>query len=297
MNLYRQSAVLEELATINPIDDIGGFLVRPGLFDINGAMSMPVGINFTIHTHNGTSCELLLYRREAEEPFAILPFPEEYKIGDVYSMIVFGLNAEDFEYAYRIDGPNDPARGLIFDKNAIILDPYARAVSGQRIWGKKMSSHYRARVVKDYFDWGDAPQSSRELSDLVIYELHVRGFTQHSSSGVKHPGTFAGLKEKIPYLKDLGVNAVELMPIFEFDEMMNARDVDGKKLLDYWGYNSVCFFAPNSSYAASVEDNMEGLELKELIRELHRNGIEVILDVVFNQYIPFQLNSTIKNRL
>ncbi len=282
MNLYRQSAVLEELATINPIDDIGGFLVRPGLFDINGAMSMPVGINFTIHTHNGTSCELLLYRREAEEPFAILPFPEEYKIGDVYSMIVFGLNAEDFEYAYRIDGPNDPARGLIFDKNAIILDPYARAVSGQRIWGKKMSSHYRARVVKDYFDWGDAPQSSRELSDLVIYELHVRGFTQHSSSGVKHPGTFAGLKEKIPYLKDLGVNAVELMPIFEFDEMMNARDVDGKKLLDYWGYNSVCFFAPNSSYAASVEDNMEGLELKELIRELHRNGIEVILDVVFN---------------
>ena len=233
MNLYRQNAILEELATISPMGESGGFLVRPGLFDVNGAMSMPVGINFTIHTHGGTSCQLLLYHINGEEPFAVLPFPEEYKIGDVYSMIVFGLNAEDFEYAYQIDGPYDPGRGLIFDKNAIILDPYARAVSGQRIWGKQMRSHYRARVVRDMFDWGDAPQSSRELSDLVIYELHVRGFTQHASSGVRHPGTFEGLKEKIPYLKDLGINAVELMPIFEFDETMNAREVDGRKLLDY----------------------------------------------------------------
>ena len=129
---------------------------------------------------------------------------------------------------------------------------------------------------------GVQPQSTREMSDLIIYELHVRGFTNHSSSGVKHPGTFAGLKEKIPYLKELGINAVELMPIFEFDEMINAREVDGKQLVEYWGYNTVGIFSPNASYTAAEEVNNEGQELKELIRELHENGIEVILDVVFN---------------
>ena len=136
--------------------------------------------------------------------------------------------------------------------------------------------------VRDSFDWEDMPQSTRKISDLIIYELHVRGFTQDSSSGVMHPGTFAGLREKIPYLKELGINAVELMPIFEFDENMNARTVNGKRLLEYWGYNSVNFFSPNTSYASKPEHNCEGTELKELIRELHENGIEVILDVVFN---------------
>ena len=141
---------------------------------------------------------------------------------------------------------------------------------------------YHARVVKNIFDWGSMPQSSRELSDLIIYELHVRGFTEHPSSGVKNRGTFSGLMEKIPYLKELGVNAVELMPIFEFDETMNSREIDGKRLLDYWGYNTVGFFAPNTSYAASDEYNHEGTELKTLIKALHDNGIEVISDVVFN---------------
>lgn len=118
--------------------------------------------------------------------------------------------------------------------------------------------------------------------DLIIYELHVRDFTHHPSSGVKHRGTFSGLMEKIPYLKELGINAVELMPIFEFDETMNSRTVDDKQLLECWGYNTVGFFAPNSSYAAANEHNQEGTEFKTLIRELHANGIEVILDVVFN---------------
>ena len=126
------------------------------------------------------------------------------------------------------------------------------------------------------------PQSQKELSDLIIYELHVRGFTQHDSSGVKNRGTFAGLMEKIPYLKELGVNAVELMPIFEFDETMNAREVNGNRLLEYWGYNTVSFFAPNTSYTSVNEYNREGTELKTLIKALHDNGIEVILDVVFN---------------
>ena len=261
---------------------IAGYPVRPGMFDKPGAFALPVGVNFTIHTHCGTSCELLLFHRGEEEPYAVLPFPEEYKIGDVYSMIVFGLEIEDFEYAYRVDGPYDPQNGLIFDKKAILLDPYAKAVAGQRIWGEEKTGSYHARVVKDTFDWGDMPQSKRQLSDLVIYELHVRGFTKHSSSGVGHPGTFEGLREKIPYLKELGINAVELMPIFEFDETVNSREVDGQKLLEYWGYNTVGFFAPNTSYTSSTEHNQEGTELKKLIRDLHNNGIEVILDVVFN---------------
>ena len=262
--------------------EIAGFPVRPGMFDTNGAVALPVGVNFTIPTHGGTSCELLLFHKGEEEPYAVLPFPEEYKIGDVYSMIVFDLNIEDFEYAYRIDGPWNPQKGLIFDKNKVLLDPYAKAVAGQRVWGEKKIGAYHARVVKDVFDWGHAPQSKREMSDLVIYELHTRGFTQHPSSKVEHRGTFAGLKEKIPYLKELGINAVELMPIFEFDETLNSREVDGNKLMEYWGYNTVSFFAPNTSYNSTPEYNKEGTELKTLIKALHDNGIEVILDVVFN---------------
>ncbi|MDY3920484.1 MAG: alpha-amylase family glycosyl hydrolase [Candidatus Limivivens sp.] len=264
------------------MDEIGGFPVRPGLFDVNGAMALPNGVNFTLHTHGGISCELLLFRRGEEEPFAVLPFPKAYRIGDVYSMIVIGLDIESFEYAYRIDGPYQPEKGLLFDKKAVLLDPYAKAVAGQRIWGEKKTGSYHARVVKDTFDWGDMPQSSRTMSDLVIYELHVRGFTYHPSSGVRHRGTFDGLREKIPYLKELGINAVELMPIFEFDETVNSREVNGQRLLEYWGYNTVSFFSPNSSYASSTEYNREGTELKKLIREFHENGIEVILDVVFN---------------
>lgn len=282
MRNYTQKFVPEYTITMTPMGMIAGFPVRPGLFDVNGAMALPNGVSFTVHTHFGTSCELLLFHEGEEEPYAVLPFPEEYKIGDVYSMIVFGLDIEKFEYAYRVGGPYEPERGMIFNKKSVLLDPYARVVTRQGRWGERRSRGYRARVVKDIFDWGDMPQSSRELSDLVIYELHVRGYTQHPSSGVKNPGTFAGLKEKIPYLKELGINAVELMPIFAFDETMNSREMDGQHLLDYWGYNSIGFFAPNTNYTSVREYNREGTELKELIRELHDNGIEVILDVVFN---------------
>ncbi len=277
-----KSYTVESYTSFNAVGEISGYLVRPGMFETNGATPLPVGVNFTVHTSGGTSCELLLFHRGEEEPYAVLPFPDEYRIGDVYSMIVFGLDIEELEYAYRVDGPWDPEKGLRFRKENVLLDPYARAVAGQRIWGEKKEGAYHARVVKDVFDWGDMPQSKREMSDLIIYEMHVRGFTKHQSSGVEQKGTFEGLREKIPYLKELGVNVVELMPIFEFDETVNCREVDGKKLLEYWGYNSVSFFAPNTSYTAAEEYNREGTELKTLIRELHENGIEVILDVVFN---------------
>lgn len=269
---------------LKPIDTVNGFQIRPGFFREFGAVAIPGGVNFTIHTHGATSCELLLFHRKAEEPYAVIPFPESYRIGFCYSMIVFDLDIEEFEYAYRLDGPYDEKKGLRFDKNKILLDPYARAVTGQSQWGHVNNAQhgYRARVVQSNFDWGDQRHHSIPMEDLIIYELHVRGFTMDESSGVKHHGTFEGLREKIPYLKELGVNAVELMPIFEFDEMRNVRLIDENELIDFWGYNPVSFFAPNTSYCSSMEYNREGLELKTLIKDLHDNGIEVILDVVFN---------------
>ncbi len=273
-----------EEKNLKPLKKINGFYVRPGLYEINGASALPDGVNFTIISHSATACELVLFKRESRTPYAIIPFPDEYRIGNVYSMIVFGLRIDEFEYAYRIDGPYEPDKGLIFDKERFLLDPYARAVTGQSAWGKKLAPEgfYKARVVHNDFDWGEHPSPSVPLKDSVIYELHVRGFTKSPSSGVAHPGTFEGLREKIPYLKELGVNVVELMPVFEFDETRGARTVNGKPLLDYWGYNPVCFFAPNTSYTAGLEYNREGRELKTLIKDLHDNGIEVILDVVFN---------------
>ena len=269
---------------MEPMDVINGFEVRPGMYEVNGATAIPCGVNFTVYSYGATSCELLLFKRMEAEPYAVLKFPENYKIGKVYSMIVFGLNVHDFEYAYRMDGPYDPKEGLLFNKNNTLLDIYAKAVAGQRLWGipQMEGDVYRARVVKDDFDWKDSGQPLIPMEDLIIYEMHVRGFTKHDSSGVAHPGTFAGLREKIPYLKELGINAVELMPIFEFDEMRDYRVVDDKPVMNYWGYNTVCFFAPNTSYTAKVEYNKEGTELKELISALHENGIECILDVVFN---------------
>ena len=276
--------VLVPAGQLKPLDTICGFQVRPGFFLDFGATVIPGGVNFTIQSHKATSCELLLFHREAEEPFAVLPFPDNYRIGFCYSMIVFGLDIEEFEYAYRLDGPYDEKKGLRFDRTKILLDPYARAVTGQSHWGHKNNPQhgYRARVVHSNFDWGQQRHTSIPMEDLIIYELHVRGYTKDASSGVKHPGTFDGLKEKIPYLKGLGVNAVELMPVFEFDEMRDARLIDENLLLDFWGYNPVSFFAPNTSYSSSKEYNREGMELKSLIKELHDQNKEVILDVVFN---------------
>lgn len=281
-----EKKVFAPMSKINmiPMDEIAGYKVRPGMYEVNGATVIPCGVNFTVYSYGATSCELLIYERMAEEPSAILKFPEHYKIGKVYSMIVFDLNIQEFEYAYRFDGPYNPSKGLLFDKKNILLDIYAKAVTGQSVWGVQQSDNsvYKARVVQDDFDWRDTKQPLLPMEDLVIYEMHVRGFSKHESSGVAHPGTFDGIREKIPYLKELGVNAVELMPIFEFDEMKDYRLVDGKPVMNYWGYSTVSFFSPNTSYTASLEYNREGTELKNLIKELNDNGIECILDVVFN---------------
>lgn len=288
IHLTKNNSSYSENQHINliPMDNINGYNVRPGMYEMNGATVIPGGINFTINSHQATGCELLLFKRKEKEPFAVIPFPDNYKIGNCYSMIVFGIEVDELEYAYRMDGPYDPKKGLLFNKENILLDPYAKAVAGLREWGVEHNerdySGYRARVVKDDFDWGDYKQPLTPMEDVIIYELHVRGFTKDPSSGVDFPGTFDGIRQKIPYLKALGVTAVELMPIFEFDEMHDHRVHDGKDLIDYWGYNTVNYFSPNTAYCSKPEYNREGNELKRLVKVLNENNIEVYLDVVFN---------------
>lgn len=261
---------------------VGDYWVRPGDYLKNGATVVKEGVNFTIHSVHAVGMELLLFKEAQIEPFAVIPFPESYRIGDTYSMIVFDLDMKEFEYAFRvIEYAED---GVTLRKSPPLLDMYAHAVAGQSNWGKHADEgvFYKARVVQSEFDWGAFVQPEHDFKDLIIYEMHVRGFTRDKSSKVAHPGTFAGILDKLDYLLDLGVNAVELMPIFEFDELEAERYVDGKQLLNYWGYNTVSFFAPNTSYAFAKEHNAEGNELKEVIKVLNEHGIEVFLDVVFN---------------
>lgn len=277
---------------ILPTDTYKQFKIRRGFFRLNGSTILPNGVNFSIYSSGATSCELVLFRRDAKEPFASIPYPEDYRLGNVFAMIVFDLNYENIEYGFRIDGKYDPERGDIYDKHKILLDPYAKMVSGRNTWGvlpnKDNIFQYRSKVaINDIELETDSPVKT-EHNDLIIYEAHLRGFTRDRSSKVSHPGTYAGFIEKIPYLKELGINAVEFLPIFEFDEnedYVNGRpryDQDGNRLLNYWGYNPISFFAPKAGYAASGKYSMHIYELKNLIKELHKNNIRVILDVVFN---------------
>jgi isoamylase len=217
-----------------------------------------------------------------------IQFPQEFRSGDVYSMIVFDLDYEDFEYGYRFDGPWNPEGGQRFDKTKILFDPYSKVLGGREVWRNEPDRceayPYRSRLAFDDFDWENDHALELPFEDLVIYELHVRGFTAHPSSQATAPGTFAGLREKIPYLKELGINCIELLPVFEFDEWENSRrhPETGEQLVNYWGYSTLAFFAPKAGYAATGRLGMQVDELKALVKELHRAGIEVILDVVFN---------------
>jgi glycogen operon protein len=271
-----------------PTHEFQGYQLRPGRAFPFGPTLVPGGVNFSVYSSHATACTLVLFRKGERRPVAEIPFPDGFRIGNVWSMTVFGIDPEQTEYGFRMDGPFDPAAGHRFDKSKILLDPYARAVGGRDVWGTDPDwtdpYQYRGRLVFEDFDWsGDRPLET-PVEDLVIYEMHVRSFTRHPSSGVKFPGTFAGIREKIPYLRELGVNCIELMPVYEFDEFEGSRasPVNGERLMNYWGYSTVGFFAPKAGYAATGKLGMQVDELKALVKELHRNGIEVLLDVVFN---------------
>lgn len=273
---------------VYPTHTHGNFRLRPGKHMPFGATLVPGGVNFSIYSRHATACTLVLFEKGQPHPLVEIPFPDEFRIGNVFAMVVFDLDYENIEYGFRMEGPFDPANGHRFDPGQVLLDPYARAIGGRDVWGTAPDWNdiyrYRGRLVYDDFDWEADRPLEIPIEDLVIYEMHVRGFTRHPSSNVRQPGTFAAIREKIPYLKALGVNCVELMPIFEFDEFEHSRihPETGAMLMNYWGYSTVGFFAPKAGYAATGRHGMQVDELKALIKELHQNGIEVFLDVVFN---------------
>jgi glycogen operon protein len=279
---------MDERIDFYPTHEAGGVRFRRGRPLPFGATVVPSGVNFSVFSSAATSCTLVLFHKREPQPYIEIEFPPEFRIGDVYSMIVFDLDYEDLEYGYRFSGPWDPAAGHRFDKSKIVGDPYAKVIGGRDVWRKQPdwedTYQHRARLSFDDFDWEEDRALEIPTKDLVIYEAHVRGFTADPSSKVSAPGTFAGLREKIPYLKSLGINCLELLPIYEFDEWENNRlhPQTGELLLNFWGYSTVGFFAPKAGYAATGVLGMQVDELKTLIKELHAAGIEVMLDVVFN---------------
>ncbi|KPI02575.1 Isoamylase [Actinobacteria bacterium OK074] len=244
-----------------------------------GAHPVPGGVTFSVASASAERMWLvLLDAGDGGEP-AEIEFPPEYRTGDVFTMTVLGLDPAGTRYGYRVQKPGAPPDGRL------LLDPWARALPGGETWGVR--PRYHCALPTGDFDWQGDRGPDIPAGDLVIYEAHVRGFTRHPSSRVSAPGTYAGLREKIPHLRHLGINCVELLPVFEFDETDNTftSPADGRPLPNFWGYNTVGFFAPKAAYARGPAPDMPDApagELKELVRDLHRAGIEVILDVVFN---------------
>ena len=268
---------------------------KPGRPEPLGATPAPHGVNFSLFSRHATSISLALFEKGAGGAVAEIRLsPDVNRTGDIWHVFVEG-DVRSLRYGYKADGPFDPkGTGHWFDGKRLLLDPYARALEGGEVWGSppgtsfqggvRASFQRRCLVVEDDFDWeGDRPLNL-PMKDSLIYELHVRGYTIDESSGVTHPGTYKGLTEKIPYIKSLGVTAVELMPVFEFNELENERvnPGTGERLKNFWGYSTMAFFAPKASYASQSRDGSQVREFKEMVKSFHEAGIEVILDVVFN---------------
>ena len=225
-------------------------------------------VNFAVQVPEGKSCALLLYKRGKKRPEATFDMPREEGIGEVRFLAVEELEAEQYEYNYLIDGK-------------VTVDPYVRELAGREPFGKRRegSEHeLRGRLISPEYDWEGDRRPNLKWNEVVAYSLHVRGFTKHSSSKVQHRGTYLGVIEKIPYLKELGINQIQCMPVYEFDECA------GKKI-NYWGYGPAYYFAPKEAYAAG---DSAVRELKDMVRECHRAGIEVVLEMPFSEGIRVQ---------
>jgi isoamylase len=257
-----------------------------------GATLDAEGVNFSVWSEHATGVELLLFEHHSDsEPFQVVKLNHKFnKTFQFWHCYVRGLKAGTF-YAYRVDGPMDPAHGHRFNARKVILDPYARATNSH-LWRRgdacgpddNVRTSQRCVVVDQSYDWeGDQPLN-RRMSETIVYEMHVGGFTKSPTSGVAHPGTYDGVIEKIPYLKELGVTAVELLPVFDFDpsEIDKPNPAGGPNLSNYWGYSTVSFFAPHSRYCVSPSSGSHMREFRDMVKALHKAGIEVILDVVFN---------------
>ncbi|MEN8141694.1 MAG: glycogen debranching protein GlgX [Thermodesulfobacteriota bacterium] len=267
---------------------------------LDNGSPLPLGIslrdgwlNFALFSRHAEQLSLVLFRAgEGRKWREIIYDPEVNRTGDIWHIALRDV-PEKLRYGYRLVGPSGHD-GHCFQPERLVLDPYAPAISGGEAWGQegvrpggKQAEHnfiHRGIIYNEDFDWqGDRPLNI-PLHDSIIYELHVRGFTRHPSSQVAHPGTYRGIVDKIPYLKKLGVTAVELMPVSEFaeNEKLFSDPASGGYLKNFWGYNSFGFFAPKASYGAAHDDGNQVREFKEMVRSLHQAGIEVILDVVFN---------------
>lgn len=242
------------------------------------------GTNFALFSKHATNVSLCLF--ETDGSIHEIQFDEKiHKTGDVWHIFVYDVPA-DYSYGYRLDGPYSPLNGYYFDNRMIVIDPFAKQLATSNIWGQSAPKdpyvHCGIVLPNSYFDWEEETAPNIPFQDLIIYEMHVRGFTQDSSSNVEKRGTFQGIIDKIPYLKSLGVNAIELLPIHEFNEMENTRynPLTNEALFNYWGYSTINFFSIMNRFAEDASKT--NIEFKQLVKELHANGIEVILDVVYN---------------
>jgi isoamylase len=256
-----------------------------------GATISDNGVNFSLYSSTATGVELLLFdAHDSPQPLQTIPLvPSKNKTFHFWHIFVNGLKP-GAHYAFRVSGPFVPEAGLRHNTNKVLIDPYARG-NTKTVWNRgnacndsdNVATCLRSVVIDpSTYDWeGDKPLN-RPIEDTIVYEMHVRGFTKSPSSKVKQPGTFAGLIEKIPYLKDLGITAVELLPIFDFDETAPLRTVNGQPLWNFWGYSTLGYFAPHSAFCLKPEEGAHLKEFRDAVKAFHKAGIEVILDVVFN---------------
>jgi glycogen operon protein len=267
------------------------FSLEPGSAHPLGTTTYPDGVNFSLFSESATEVALLLFDRQvAVDPFQVIRLnPFQNKTFHFWHVFVRGCRPGIY-YALRVDGPANPAAGHRFNPNKVLIGPYARGIC-RDLWkradavgpGDNLATSMRCAIVDpaDY-DWeGDRPLK-RPFHESIIYEVHVGGFTRSPTSGVRQPGTFAGMIEKIPYLQALGVTAVELLPVCEFDDSDVTLNPAGEALCNFWGYSTVAFFSPHSGYCVSRDGVSHINEFRDLVKALHKAGIEVILDVVFN---------------
>lgn len=255
------------------------FNIKPGDTLSFGVIKAATGVQFSVYLPDETDCKLKFYYIGRKEPACVIPLTEEFKRGGVYFVVITGINSneedrrsimqilsQDFEYMYEAGGKE-------------FIDPYAQVIHGKPSWGKAAGSRQkfvRGGICPGEFDWDGDCQIKRSFNETILYQLHVRGYTKHQSSGVKHKGTYKGLVEKLPYIKELGINAVLLLPCYEFDEIQKEYNK-----LNYWGYGAenTYYLAPKAAYAA--DKNNPSHEFKEFIKSFHKEGIEVLMDIYF----------------
>ena len=285
--------MLDATAGVITQPESGTAPLEPGVAHPLGARPDDRGVNFSIYSEDATGVRLLLFDgHDSAQPSRIIRLdPAANRTFAFWHVFVPGLR-RGANYAYQVDGPGDlHGRGHRFDPDKALVDPYSQGFTTS-LWnrasaigpGDNVATSMRSVVMDtSAYDWeGDQPLR-RPMRDSVIYEMHVGGFTRSPTSGVARPGTFAGVVERIPYLQDLGVTAVELLPVAAFDELENARiGPDGLRLVNYWGYSPIGFFAPHHGYCVSAAQGAHLDEFRDMVKALHRAGIEVILDVVFN---------------